>query len=231
MRILFGFLGLSFAMLVTGVSSSLAAEGKALVEKQCVSCHDIKGPAPSSLKDVKDRKAPDLFYAGSKFQREWLVDWLQHPTLIRPSGTMFLNTVATEDGQDVVPEGAAKLCPTKLDAAQAGQVADFLMTLKDASMKTGMVDLGKEVREPVAAKAFRKDYPCIGCHKVTMGRKERGGISGPDLREAGKRLNPDWVYSRIENPQHWDPKTWMPRLEMSHDDREMLTLYLMTMGK
>jgi cbb3-type cytochrome oxidase cytochrome c subunit len=56
-----------------------------------------------------------------------------------------------------------------------------------------------------------------------------GGISGPDLRSAGERLNPEWIYARIENPQYWDPKTWMPRIEMSHRKREMLARFLSAM--
>jgi hypothetical protein len=56
-----------------------------------------------------------------------------------------------------------------------------------------------------------------------------GGVSGPNLADAGNRLNPDWVYARIENPQHWDPKTWMPRVEMSHKKRALLTLFISSM--
>jgi cbb3-type cytochrome oxidase cytochrome c subunit len=76
---------------------------------------------------------------------------------------------------------------------------------------------------------FTKQLPCVGCHRIKFRKKEFGGISGPDLTNAGERLNPDWIYARIDNPQYWDPKTWMPRIEMSHRKREMLTLFLSSM--
>lgn len=223
-------------VVVSGVLASLAMsgraaalDGKVIVENECASCHNMTGPAPATLAELLDRKAPDLFYAGSKFNREWLGRWLQNPGLIRRSGVMFLNHIVNEDGKDRVNEPTIKPCAANLGAEEAEAVTYYLMTLTDPAMKTGTVDAAKKLSKPKAYNLFSKRMPCIGCHRIRFGKREMGGISGPDLTNAGDRLNPDWIYARIENPQYWDAKTWMPKLEMSHDKRELLTQFLASM--
>ena len=213
------------------VSPALAEplDAKAIVSERCTSCHDLSGPAPRTFEGVLARKAPDLFYAGSKFKRSWLVGWLQNPTPIRQTGAMFLNHVITENGMDRIIAETVKPCPVKLGPEAAMAVANHLMTLKDSAMKTGLVDMTKTFRKPKAYRLITKQLPCIGCHTVKFGKRTLGGVSGPDLTQAGKRLNPDWVYARIEDPQYWDPRTWMPRVNMSHRKRELLTLFIGSM--
>jgi mono/diheme cytochrome c family protein len=176
-------------------------EGKAFVAEQCASCHDVTGPAPTTYVDILSRKAPDLFYAGSKFNRPWLVAWLQRPTAIRRTGVMFLNHVLNEAGKDGIAEDTVKPCPANLNPAQAETVADYLMTLEDPAMKSGAVEIGKKLRKHKAFRLFTKQLPCIGCHRIKFGKRSMGGVSGPDLTNAGERLNPDWIYARIENQQ------------------------------
>ena len=216
-------------LIVATSGATLALDGKAIVAERCVSCHNVTGPAPATLQAVLLRKAPDLFYAGSKLNREWLVRWTQSPTPIRRSGVMFLNHIVTEDGKDRIKEDTVKSCPSKLNAEEAAAVTEFLMALKDSKMRTGVVSREKKFSMAQALRLFTKQYPCIGCHAVKVGDKETGGISGPSLTDAGARLNPDWVYARIADPQYWDPKTWMPKIELSHEKRETLTLFLMSL--
>ena len=206
-----------------------ALDSKAIVKSQCVSCHDITGPAPQTFGELVKRRAPDLFYAGSKFNRPWLVKWVQNPTIIRQSGMMFLNNLVNDGGKDRIQSGNVKPCPTKLKPGEAEAVADYLMTLKDAKMKTGVIDGRKSFSQSRAIMMFTKQYPCIGCHMIQMWGEETGGVSGPTLIGAGARLNPDWIYARIENPQYWDPKTWMPKIPLSDMKREMLTLFVASM--
>jgi mono/diheme cytochrome c family protein len=208
---------------------AVALDGQAIVAERCTSCHDVAGPAPSTFEGLRARKAPDLFYAGSKFNRPWLVGWLESPTIIRRAGTMFLDHIAIENGKDTIREDSVKPCPANLSPEEAVAVADHLMTLTDPAMKTGVVDSGTKFSNPKAYRMFSKQLPCIGCHTVKRGKRTLGGASGPSLANAGERLNPDWVYARIDNPQYWDPKTWMPRIEMSHKKRELLTLFIDSM--
>jgi len=214
---------------VCGASEATALDGRAIVAEKCLGCHNVSGPAPTTFEGVLIRKAPGLFYAGSKFNRPWLVGWLQNPTVIRLSGMMFLNHVDTAGGKDTIRRDSIKPCPAELSPEEAEAAADYLMTLKDPAMKTGVVDPTKKFSKAKARRMFTKQLPCVGCHRIKLGKRELGGISAPDLAEAGRRLNPDWVYARIENPQYWDPKTWMPRIELSHKKRELLTLFVSSM--
>ncbi len=212
-----------------GPEDANALDGKAIVARQCTSCHDVAGPAPRTFEGVLSRKAPDLYYAGSKFNRAWLTGWLQNPSIIRRAGVMLLNHIETREGKDRLAEATVTPCPANLGPEEAEAVATYLMTLKDSAMRTGVVDPAKAFRRSKALRLFRKQLPCVGCHTIRTGKRVMGGISGPDLTGAGQRLNPDWVYARIENPQYWDPKTWMPRIEMSHRKRELLTLFVVSM--
>ena len=215
-------------LVIALAGKAIALDGKATFAAACASCHDATGPAPATFQGVLRRKAPDLFYAGSKFKREWLVRWTQNPTPIRPSGVMFLNHVTTEDGKDRLKKETIAPCPAKLNPPEAEAVADYLMSLKDAKMRAGVVNRDKKFSTSRALQLFTKQYPCIGCHTVKIRDKETGGVSGPQLTDAGERLNPDWVYARIENPQYWDPKTWMPKIDLSHEKRETLTLFVIS---
>jgi mono/diheme cytochrome c family protein len=214
---------------IVGPQDAYGVDGKAIVADQCTSCHNVIGPAPKTFEAILKRRAPDLFYAGSKFNRSWLVEWLQNPTPIRQAGVVYLNHIATRNGKDGIAVDSVKPCAVKLSPEAAAETANYLMTLKDKSIKTGIIDPAKGFSKPKAVRLFRKQLPCVGCHTVKWGKRVIGGISGPNLSGAGKRLNPDWVYARIENPQYWDPKTWMPGIEMSHTKRELLTLFIASM--
>lgn len=209
--------------------TAAALDAKRLVEERCSACHDLAGPAPTSFAALLARKAPDLFYAGSKFKRPWLETWLQQPTPIRPAGVMFLNHVKIDKGRDVIDKATLTSCAARLSASEAKDAALYLATLVDPKMATGVVDPATKVSRPKALRLFRKQLPCIGCHTIKAGKRRLGGVSGPDLSQAGRRLQADWIYARIENPQYWDPMTWMPKIQMSHKKRELLTMFIASM--
>src|SRR3989338_6769611 len=131
-----------FALFLSaGVVNSVSAdekEGKALVEsKKCGSCHKMQGPPDKTIADVLKRKAPDLFYAWSKFKTEWLEKFLQKPTIIRPAGTVYLNNIKMGDKKDEI--GDVKPCASNVSAKEAHEVTEYLMTLKEPTMKTGVI--------------------------------------------------------------------------------------------
>lgn len=203
--------------------AAMAADGKGLVEKnKCGSCHKMAGPAVKTIADVMKRQAPDLFYAGSKFNKDWLVGYLQNPTTLRVGGTVYLNNIKTEGDQDKA--GPAPKCASKLAAADATAVADYLMTLKDASMKTGVFKAG-EVSTARARNVMMKEEACNACHVFP---EKGGGVSCPTFEGIGKRLNPDWMYSFIQHPQQWDPKVWMAKREFDDAKLQLIVNYLMT---
>lgn len=216
-------LAVVFGLLIAFFSAvpAWAAEGKALVKKnKCASCHKMKGPAVKTIAEVLKRKAPDLFYAGSKFNKEWLVGFLQNPVVLRPAGTVYRNNIKTEGDTDVVV--APPKCASKLSAGDAAAVADYLMTLKGIDMKTGTAKLGK-FSKARARNLMMKKEACNACHSFP---KKGGGLSCPTFEGIGARLNPDWMYSFIKDPGHWDPKIWMASRELDEKSLQLMVNYL-----
>ena len=73
------------------------AQPAAALKNECASCHALEKPAAPSVQRLWDRKGPDLWYAGDKFNRDWLAAWLQHPTTIRPGGVFWRAHAAPGD--------------------------------------------------------------------------------------------------------------------------------------
>jgi len=81
------FLIAAFVLLATAAPSRAGvAEGKKLFEaKKCATCHQVEGPArEKTIADQLVKKAPELWYAGSKFRDGFLAAWLANPRPIRP---------------------------------------------------------------------------------------------------------------------------------------------------
>ncbi len=186
-------------------------EGKAIFEKQnCGKCHQTQGPAKEkTFEDQMKKKGPELWYAGDKFRKEWLEEWLANPTIIRH---LKYNSI-TEKSKGGHPS---------LSNAQAKDVAAYLLTLKSGAVKEGVV---KEKSSPRAKLNFKKKYGCIGCHTIKKGKKKKiGGVTGPDLSEAGKRLKGDWVYMYLKKPKLFKPIKRMPVFAGIINDAEMKAL-------
>jgi mono/diheme cytochrome c family protein len=195
----------------SGEASADAAAGKAVFEaKGCVGCHYTEGPArEKTIDDQLAKKGPELWYAGSKFQKKWLAAWLADPKPIRP---MKFNDLTTENPGD----------HPKLAGADAGSVTDFLMSLTSADVKAGTV---KPKKNPKGRQIFAKKMPCSGCHQY-VGRKKKimGGRSGPSLVEAGVRLNPDWILAYLQKPKVFKPVKMMPVFVGLLSDKDMLNV-------
>ena len=203
--------------LVTLVSQFVladAAGGKSAFDGQgCGNCHYTEGPArEKTIEDQLAKKGPELWYAGSKFQRPWLEAWLVDPKPIR---LLKYNTL-----EDKNPGGHASL-----SAADAKNVADFLMSLTSDVVEAGVI---KPRAHPKGMLIFKKKLPCMGCHLFEERKKVQGGLSGPSLVGAGERLNPDWIYSYLKNPKVFKPVRMMPMFQglMSPKDMQFVSSYV-----
>ncbi|MYM67313.1 c-type cytochrome [Pseudoduganella sp. FT55W] len=203
-----------------------AAHSADLLSQQCVACHAITKPSSTSLERLWDRKGPDLYYAGNKFNKPWLVNWLQNPTTIRAAGVMYAKAVkpSADKSADVVDAAQLPAHP-KLSAADAATAADLLMALK----VDGLVTAGAFKGEPggsMAPMLFSKLRGCTSCHAAKPGDKP---TSAPEMYSAGDRLQPDFVHAYVTNPQKFDPHTWMPTLGLNEADLQKLTAYISTL--
>ncbi len=201
-----------------GTSSELAT--------QCTSCHALTRPADTTVEHLWSRKGPDLWYAGDKFNRDWLVGWLQNPTTIRPGGVMWFKHAKAGEPRDIIDTAAVEKHP-KVDTATAERLADALLQLKSGLVPEGAFK-PEAANMTMGKLAFGKLRGCVACHQDQPGQ---GGLSGPQLYDAGQRLKPDYVLSYTKDPQQFDPHVWMPTLTLSEPDLQRLTGYIVSLGK
>lgn len=204
-----------------------ADAGQDLLSKQCVSCHAVTKPDNTSLDRLWERKGPDLYYAGSKFNKEWLEAWLQNPTVLRPAGVMYSKIVQGHKGS-VDTVDTSKLQPhMKLSKDDAALATGALMALKAES---GLIEEGAykggSVNVKLSAMLFGKLRGCTSCHAA---KSTDGVASGPELYDGGDRLQPDFVLAYMKNPQKFDPHVWMPNLNLTDADLQKLTGYISTL--
>jgi len=193
------FLLFTISITISSFTIADVSAGKEQFEKSnCQVCHDTRGPAwEESVDDQLSKKGPELWYAGSKFNKPWLETWLASPSPIRP---MQYNSILKKNAGNHVA----------LDAAGAKAVADYLMSLTSDAVAVGKITPKARAKGKLI---FKKKMSCNGCHQYQERNEVIGGISGPSLVAAGKRLNPDWIYAYLMSPKVFKPIGRMPGLE------------------
>ena len=196
--------------LIIAVNHSAAgqAEGKGIfASKKCGDCHLMAGPnTDKTFADKLNRKGPDLWFAGSKFKKDWLEGWLKNPKPIRQ---MEYNSIEKKNSGN----------HSKLSDKEAGDVTAYLMTLKSKDVAEGVIVDGKPNMQ--GQLVFNKKQGCYGCHPVAKAGKVVGGLSGPSFVDAGKRLQGDWIYAYLKNPKSLIPVKRMPTYAGILNDADM----------
>lgn len=189
-------LGALILVFAPGEVRADAAAGEAAFKAGgCLDCHYTDGPAKEkTIADQLAKKGPELWYAGSKFQKDWMVGWLQNPEPIRP---LKFNALDQENPGD----------HPKLGDGDAANVTDFLMGLTSDAVEAGAV---KPKKNPKGRLIFSKKMPCSGCHQYPGRKGVAGGLSAPSLVGAGARLNPDWILAYLKTPEVFKPVKAMP---------------------
>lgn len=176
--------------------------GKLWKELQCRRCHTVGGAGGNI--------GPELAFEGSRVKHDWLVRYLEKPEPIRPIS-------------------AARMPDLKLSKQEAALLSDFIrMSLVDDELPVDIVPEGKISKKTYkrGKKLFSRKYGCLGCHQVNG----RGGKIGPDLSSLGNRLQGDWVYAYLKNPQSVIPDAMMPNFALKDEDAMALTEYLLSLG-
>ena len=175
---------LSFPRLLLGSDDARAKE---LIQQACVQCHRLEGKAESRF----NLKAPDLIWAGSKYQRQWLIRWLtgQEAPLYAKGYRWDLSEVGAK--HPVVTE------------TEATAIADYFEKHnKDPRVKVGAFDVSKVSKFEVTFGGMAyKAHACLGCHTIEENGKLIGGPQSTALQNAGQRYNLDWLYRFGQNPQ------------------------------
>jgi len=224
---------LAVALLAGGLAQLPAdglADGKQLAEANCASCHALARPDYEALGHTErlSRKGPPLYFAGNKFQANWLEEWLQKPQRIRPAGVFPPEVVKTSDAGDVVDPAKLEDHPA-LSADDARQVTEYLMGLRpfDDVLTATTYEAGT-IAARMGQLNFSKFNGCDSCHQDSA---TSGGLSGPELYTAWQRLQPKFIASFIADPVTWDPNTLMPKGNLNESAVERLSNYLKLIGE
>lgn len=194
----------------TGRLGDALEKGRRLVRQyNCVGCHIIEGEggfirptiAEAFKKEGRGEDAaisfspPDLIGEGRKVQPDWLFDFLKDPTIqIRPWLNVRMPTFGFTD-------------------EEVNILIEYFQALEGMSEPFQEIDIqltNAEIR--AAEKLFSADYlSCFSCHQVGN-KKPEGGPEGwaPDFLLAPDRLNPNWIYDWIYDPNGLQPGTKMP---------------------
>lgn len=200
-----------------------AASAEEILKNDCAGCHNLIGPAPTTLQALWNRKGPDLFYAGNKYQARWLEKWLQTPTRIRPAGMFYANHVKPgAKGDEIDTASLADHPALAMNDAKAITAALMKLTTRSELIRPGEYKPGT-VSLATGEMLFDKFRGCLSCHEIEPGY---GGMSGSEVYTAAARLQPDYLISYMRNPQAWDPKVFMPNKHLSDVDLQKLVHYL-----
>lgn len=162
-----------------------------LIQHTCAGCHRLEGKPESRF----NMKAPDLMWAGSKYQRAWVIDWLtgkEDP--LYPKGYRW-DMTQTPAKHMAVPE------------ADAQRIADYFERHHiDSRVTIGAFELSTfSAMEAEFGRKTYHDHACIGCHQIEERGKIVGGPQSTSLVKAGRRYKVDWLYRFGMNPQDFNP--------------------------
>lgn len=175
------------------------AIGRVFDRYSCLTCHTVRGTGG----DI----APDLTRVGSQLQRTWVERYFEVPFSRRPiQAERMPNLFMTDD--------------------EIRTVTDFFYSmLLDDSLQVDGIPIGNAEAVEFGRSMFWDTYGCHSCHQVGA----KGGYVGPPLDGAGKRLQPGWIVSWLQDPQSFDPNTLEPRTGMSLDESKAIAAYLMSL--
>ena len=188
--------------------------GEKIVKEQCISCHRTTGkPMPR-----RDKQAPDLIWAGNKYQPQWLLRWLQNPK-------QKLYPV----GFDFKPKRKGSHVSLSPNNSQA--VTNFLGTLKDPRVENSVMKVGTPMQIDRGEQLY-KEHACQNCHHTPSKRRRGyvGGNSSTSFLKMGVRLQADWVYRFNQNPDDFvpDSRAYIPDPPLPDEDIYAITTYMMT---
>ncbi len=180
---------------IGGLTYSWSAEHQARIEgmikNECAACHRLQGKEDSRF----NLKAPDLIWAGSKYQRSWLIRMLTGKEApLYPKGYRW--DLSQEPHKHVA-----------VSEADANAIADYFQAHnKDPRVTIGAFDLSKVTKYDVAFGGVAyKLHACLGCHTIEENGQLIGGQQSAALQKAGQRYDKDWLFRFGLNPQDFVP--------------------------
>jgi mono/diheme cytochrome c family protein len=173
--------------------------GKVYERYKCYACHRFNG--------FGGTLAPDLSYEGSRAPRPWIADFLKHPQTLRPTLIFRMPQFNISDKEASI---LADYVGMVLQSARVDATNPLPFTSTQATM-------GKQL--------YEVKYQCQACH--TIGSS--GGYVGPNLSNAGNWLNAAWIAEWLKDPQSLVSDAIEPRRDLTTEEIQALTAYLVTL--
>lgn len=208
---------------LTGVDTSLkgdAANGKTLVEMNCISCHGIESTemqAPMSDADAAMSFGvvpPDLSNAGALYETNYLANFIANPVK-----AMHL--------EHKYPPESGKMFPMpNYDWMQPQEIMDMVAYLQ--SIAKAVDD--KEAFESACGRCHSMGYDGVVAKTPADTLKNYIGAKAPDLSQYIKSRGRHYLENFINNPQRLLHGTGMPRVGLTEEAQEQVIDYMEHVG-
>ena len=187
----------------------------------CFACHQL------DRYDDARRPGPSLEHVGVKTTPEWAYNWVLDPKSFRPNTPMpkFFDLANTSDAD------WTERNQVEADAIVA-YVFDASTEIELDSAPNGNPGSGAELVNSVG---------CLGCHIVDEpgspgypGPDEQPRFTGerqqgPNLWGIGSKVNADWLYTWVRDPNHYWADTRMPSLRLTDGEAADIAAFLMSL--
>jgi mono/diheme cytochrome c family protein len=147
----------------------------------------------------------DLTLEASMAKREWIEHYFKVPYSLRPILTERMPNLGLS-GDEI---------KTLVDYMEKVFISDSLAA--DITMNEATIAKGKIL--------YSERYACQACHQING----KGGFVGPPLDKVASRLEPGWIFHWLKNPQAYKPQSIEPNNNLTDQEAEALTAYLMTL--
>jgi mono/diheme cytochrome c family protein len=147
----------------------------------------------------------DLTLEASMAKREWIEHYFKVPYSLRPILTERMPNLGLS-GDEI---------KTLVDYMEKVFIGDSLAA--DIPVNEATIAKGKIL--------YSEKYACQACHQING----KGGFVGPPLDKVASRLEPGWISHWLKNPQAYKPQSIEPNNNLTDQEAEALTAYLMTL--
>ena len=205
---------------------ALSKGRKLMAEIGCYGCHPI-----DKFNDYR-KPGPQLGAVAEKMNAGFLVDWVKYPKSIRPRTRMpnFWPKAVDATGKERIGTDDAE---TRNREATA--IAAYLWKTSGKHENAAAAPGGDSKR----GEALVEEVGCRGCHAFEAGSTTRpiaGSMArdfAPNLSDTGSKVDKDWLFRWLKDPQAYWKQSRMPNLRLSDAEAADITAYLMgkTEGK
>ena len=140
---------------------------------------------------------PPLKRIGEKVKVDWLYRWIKNP-------------------EEYLPQ--TKMPNFRFTHSEAADITRFLIPRMRQDENEGNIRGSYE-----QGKQIFGESRCVTCHPI----EGKGGDIGPDLSKIASKVNPDWLFQWIRNPQKSFPATRMATFGFVDEDVRHLVAFFM----